>query len=352
MKQNTVIAFIPEFKKFIVASRTGRRLMPSGKKIRRGTIRQYECVLLLLEEYEQSLHDGLRIQLLIKTSLRMLQKEKNYWFRFYRSFSLFMYNHKKYFDQYVSSVFKVIKTFFHFLSIEKALPVGNFHKNFRIPSRTVSPVILTPSQLNFLITNKEFEDSLSISLRRIKDIFVFGCTVALRYQDLLRISSTHIQHTTDTVLLSLHTQKTGSEISIPLPAYAIQIMQRNKKKGSRYLLPGISCTNLNIGIKKLMKKAGWDYYLPKIRYRRGEPIEIRNKKGETYRFYEHISSHTMRRTAITTLLLLGVEENTVRRISGHAAGSKEFYRYVVVIQNYLTAKVKAAHEILVHLGDN
>ena len=51
----------------------------------------------------------------------------------------------------------------------------------------------------------------------------------------------------------------------------------------------------------------------------------------------------MRRTAITTLLLLGVDEISVRRISGHAAGSKEFYRYVVVVQEYMNAKVKEAH---------
>ena len=39
----------------------------------------------------------------------------------------------------------------------------------------------------------------------------------------------------------------------------------------------------------------------------------------------------MRRTAITTLLLIGVDEISVRRISGHAPGSKEFYKYVVMV---------------------
>jgi len=58
----------------------------------------------------------------------------------------------------------------------------------------------------------------------------------------------------------------------------------------------------------------------------------------------------MRRTAITTLLLMGVDESSVRRISGHAPGSKEFYRYVVIIQDYLNASVKQAHYNLIN-GD-
>ena len=43
----------------------------------------------------------------------------------------------------------------------------------------------------------------------------------------------------------------------------------------------------------------------------------------------------MRRTAITTMILLGMPESLVRKISGHAPGSKEFYRYVKYTQNYL-----------------
>ena len=100
-----------------------------------------------------------------------------------------------------------------------------------------------------------------------------------------------------------------------------------------------------------MLKAGWDYPLPKIRHRKGETVEIYNKLGKSYRFCDHITAHTMRRTAITTLLLLGVDEITVRRISGHSAGSKEFYRYVVVVQEYMNASIKMAHQRLLGLSN-
>ena len=351
MKSNSQIMVLAEFKKFITASTTGRRVMPSGKKVRVGTLKQYQCVLHLLEEFETYQTSPLRIQILQRASLRLLQKEKNYWARFFKQFSLFLYKKKNCFDQYVGSVFKIIKTFFHFLAIDKVLPVGEFYKKFRIPAENINPVILTPTQLRFLITNKEFEDSLSISLKKVRDIFVFGCTVALRYQDLMRLRKSNIQYSTEGMYVILHTQKTGSEIRIPLPDYALTIINKYKRKVGQFVLPRLSCTNLNLAIKKLMKKAGWNYSLPKIRHRQGEPVEIKNTLGKTYRFYEHVTAHTMRRTAITTLLLMGVDENSVRRISGHAPGSKEFYRYVVVIQEYLNAKVKEAHIRLLTEGE-
>ena len=42
----------------------------------------------------------------------------------------------------------------------------------------------------------------------------------------------------------------------------------------------------------------------------------------------------MRRTAITTMLCLGMPEHVVRKISGHSPMSKEFFRYVSLAQSY------------------
>ncbi len=75
----------------------------------------------------------------------------------------------------------------------------------------------------------------------------------------------------------------------------------------------------------------------------------RTKKGgnKSWQYYDHLSSHTMRRTAITTLLVLGVPEHVVRKVSGHAPGSKEFYKYVVIAQGFLNDEVQQAHNKLV-----
>ena len=47
------------------------------------------------------------------------------------------------------------------------------------------------------------------------------------------------------------------------------------------------------------------------------------------------SSHMMRRSIITNMLILGTDETVVRKISGHAPGSKEFYRYVDYAQLFI-----------------
>jgi len=52
----------------------------------------------------------------------------------------------------------------------------------------------------------------------------------------------------------------------------------------------------------------------------------------------------MRRTAITTMLSLGMNEQAVRKISGHAPGSKEFYRYVSYAQTLMDSETKSVHE--------
>ncbi|MBL0335904.1 MAG: hypothetical protein IPP73_11570 [Chitinophagaceae bacterium] len=141
------------------------------------------------------------------------------------------------------------------------------------------------------------------------------------------LKKTNLISVNDKIFLCLFTRKTGTEIRLPLPAYAIEIIQRNRSLTGRYLLPRLSCTNLNIQIKRLVKLAGWDNSLPRNISYRGRMKEIKTLTGSSWQFYQHITTHTMRRTAITTLLILGVPENIVRRISGHAPGSREFYKY-------------------------
>jgi len=206
-----------------------------------------------------------------------------------------------------------------------------------------------PQQLNFLITNKEFETSLNPYLKRAKDIFVFGCTTGLRYSDLMSLKKTNIVLSNNQASLVLFTQKTNTEIKIPLPNYLLDIVHKYKRKAGKYILPRLSSTNINLQIKKLVKAAGWNYLFPKHLSRKGDMKEIKTQQGGTWRFYQHITAHTMRRTAITILLVMGVSETMVRKISGHAPGSKEFYKYVGIAQEYLNHEVRNAYKKLVEL---
>jgi hypothetical protein len=44
------------------------------------------------------------------------------------------------------------------------------------------------------------------------------------------------------------------------------------------------------------------------------------------------------------MLRLGLEENLVRKVSGHAPGSKEFYKYVQFSQSFMDEELGKIHQ--------
>ena len=80
-----------------------------------------------------------------------------------------------------------------------------------------------------------------------------------------------------------------------------------------------------------------NFELVKTRERRGKQVVVYKDKEKKIHFQlsDHITTHTMRRTAITNMLTLGMPEHLVRKISGHAPNSKEFFRYVELSQSFI-----------------
>lgn len=97
-----------------------------------------------------------------------------------------------------------------------------------------------------------------------------------------------------------------------------------------------------------MEIYGYTEDVQRSRNKRGIPVPVyKNKKLKNhYRFCELVTTHTMRRTAITSMLSLGMNEQTVRQISGHSANSKEFFRYVSFAQSYLDNEIDMMHQKL------
>jgi integrase len=343
------ISFFEMYDQFIYDSKTGKRLQANGKKISDGTIKNYINTSRLLKNFSERHHFTLRLKKTNFLNQRELLREKNYWKKFYHRFTEYLYKTSGHFDNYVSSIIKNIKTFFSWLNKDQSLNVGEFYKKFHLRNENIPILVLLPEELNFFIYNKEFENSISLSLQKTKDLFVIGCTVALRFCDLLALQKSNIRIINETWYLSTRSKKTGAELIMRLPDYAIEILKKYfKLKNTKQILPKISNTNLNKNIKKLLEKAGFTNPLKKIREKRGQQKEILNDKSSSkaYRMCDLTSTHTMRRTAITTMLSLGVPEQVVRKISGHAPGSKEFYKYVFVSQNYMQLETDKMFEIL------
>lgn len=345
MTKENHLLLLPRFQKFINASRSGRRLTAGKKKISMGTIVQYRCISKLIKEFEEESGTTIRILLLKKQSVFLLNRERKYWSSFFKKFCDFLYKQKLFYDQYVASVLKVLRTFFNYLQKEKHLPLGNFHHQFRIPLSSYAPVVLEPHQLKYLMQNHHFEQSLPKHLKRTKDIFIFGCTVGLRFSDLMKLKKNNIITSMKGMVLQVIMQKTGAIVHLPVPPYLHPIIEKYQRKAGTFILPRLSNVNFNLQVKELICKAGWTFILPKFRHRQGKAIEIKSK-NTSLRFCDQISSHTMRRTAITTLLILGVPEQAVRKISGHAPGSREFYKYISLAEDYVHNHVRDAYDKL------
>src|ERR1043165_6473582 len=260
--------FMRLFEKFIRDSDSGRRLQKSGKRLRKSTIENYRYLQKLLVDFEVKKEFPLSIRSSLRLSKREFATEKKYWKKFYQQFTNYLYNDLGCFDNYVGSNIKMLKTFFNYLRNELGLHIGNFHKSFYVRKEVIPIVVLTPEQLNFLIFDKEFEKSLSDRLKRTKDIFVFGCTVALRVSDLMQLKPQNLEVIGEQYHLKVHSKKTETYTRIKLPDYAVDIIMKYKRK-QKTLLPYITLFNLNKNIRSLMEVAGWTQVCNKTRWKRG-----------------------------------------------------------------------------------
>jgi len=339
---------IPAFEDFIHETSSGKRMKANGEKIKPQSMRNYWCVLNHLKQFEVATKKPLRIRPVQKSDKRIRNVEKNYWTKFYRQFADYLYKQGCY-DNYVGNQFKIIRTFFLHLNRNKLVNTGDFYKSFYVRKEEIPILILEPRQLSFLISNEEFNASMPRHLRRIKDIFVFGCTVGVRFSDLFNIAVRDIEVINQTHYLSIRTIKTGTAVKVKLPPYAVDIVQKyaKRKKSSAKIFNPISLNQFNMNLKHLMELAGWTNHIGKSRNRNGKIKEVIKDNAEEYRFCDLASSHLMRRTAVTTMLILGMPESAVRKISGHAANSAAFYRYVNYVQAYLDQEIDKVHAQLI-----
>lgn len=339
--------FFSLYETFIQDSKRGKRLQPNGKRISKGTITNYTCTQKLLLAFAEKKKFTLRIRPASVLTKIERERERNYWKKFYKRFTDYLYDDCGYFDNYIGQTIKNIKVFFNYLNKDKAMEAGQFHKQFYVRKEEIPIFPLMPEELSYLIYDKELEKGLSSRMKQVKDVFVFGCTVALRISDLLALTKSNIRILNHQYYLSVRSIKTSTDTLIKLPEYAKAIVLKyNKTKGK--LLPSFNKSNLNKYIKRLLEQAGFTHEVLVQRERRGKPVLLKKgqAKNKVYRFCDVASTHTMRRTAITTMLCLGMPEQVVRRISGHAPHTKEFFRYVLWAQIYQDQETEKVFEKL------
>jgi integrase len=341
------LSMISLFENFINDSYKGKRLRINGQRIKCQTVDNYKYVLAMLKEFEVQSGQEIFVRPLKKINKNHLTIENRYWKTFYKKFCAYLYR-RGCCDNYAGFVFKTIRSFFVYLNRDKLILTSDTYKKFYVRKEEIPVITLAPEQLQFLIHDQRLERSLSESMMRTKDLFVFGCSVALRFSDLLSIRFQDIEERGNFHYLCVKTKKTEHTVRIKLPIYALDIVckYRRNKKATSTIFPTISKNQFNKNLKKLFYKAGFNNIVGKSRTANGRKFDVLNSKQAAYSFSELASSHLMRRTAITTMLLLGMAEIAVKKVSGHSLNSKAFYRYVNYVQAYLDHEIDKFHSQL------
>lgn len=336
---------LPLFSQFIKDSTSGKRLKKNGEKINPKTIDNYVYIFKNLTQFSINTSFDLRVVDCNKLNKRELLVEKKYWKKFYKNYTEYLYK-KGCFDNYVGANIKCIRIFFSYLKKDKDIMTGDFHKEFYVRKQELPVLVLSPEQLKFLIHDKAFESQLTITQRKIKDIFVFGCTTGLRYSDIFLITNKNLEQSGEDWYLNVTSKKTKTNTSVKLPSYAVEIISKHQSKSARKtLFTKTDLSNFNRILKIIGEKAGWTKEVEISREQQGVAQKVNYAKEKT-RFCDNMSSHMMRRTAITTLLILGMPEHLVRKISGHSHGSTSFNRYVHHAQAYIDKEIDKVHSKL------
>ena len=340
-----ITALVPLFTQFIKDSETGKRVKKNGERIKTDSIANYRYVFQNLIRFSEKAKFELRICDASKLDKREYKSEKAYWKKFYKKFTEFLYSSGCH-DNYVGANVKVLRTFFNYLKNDRDFATGDFQRLFYVRKEEIDILVLSTSQLRFLIHDQDFHTSLPDSLQRVKDIFVFGCTTGLRYSDIFSLTTKNFEKDGNVWYLKIRSQKTKTFSLTKLPDYAVKIFEKyQSSKASEPVFKNISLFNFNKKLKELGEKAGFTAPIEVSREKQGKVSKLPKQKSAP-RFCDKMSSHMMRRTAITTLLTLGMPEHLVRKVSGHTNASKSFNRYVHYAQSYVDREIEKVYKAL------
>jgi site-specific recombinase XerD len=331
------------YAQYIKDTLNGKRTKPNGERIRPQTVDNYRYAFGLLTAFSTQYEFPLRIREYQRLSKREKVSEAGYWKKFTLKFTHFLFNDRKVFDNYAGAVFRQVKAFFKYVNNDKLIDTGPYYKQFKVLKEEVPVTALTQEHLIKLIYDKDFEASLPENLKLTKDMFVFGCTVALRFSDLMALAPANFELANGEWYMKSLSKKTKTYVSVKLPAYAVEIMHKYRSSRKKFLFDRISLLNYNKHIKLIGEKMGLTQPVRKARSRRGMVQDVK-REGQLPRFCDLMSSHMMRRTAITNMLTLGMPEMLVKHVSGHAGDSKSFHRYVSYSQVYVNTELDKVYD--------
>jgi integrase len=197
-------------------------------------------------------------------------------------------------------------------------------KYFVTPREESDSVYLTETEILKLY---RYDLSKKKSLEQVRDLFVFGCFVGLRFSDYSDIKPENIVQIDGEYFIKVKAKKTSEEVIIPTNPIILEIFKKYDDMPNN-LPKSISNQKFNKYIKDVLKDAGFE--------------ELgRLSKNMVLPLYECVSSHTARRSFATNYYLQGFPTIDLMKITGHKS-EKNFLKYIRV-SKLDSAKRLSAH---------
>ena len=197
------------------------------------------------------------------------------------------------------------------------------HKKFAFNEEETDHVYLTEAELTKLyklnISNKKLEE--------VRDLFIFGAWVGLRFSDFSNIKKENIIQIEGDYFIKMITQKTKELVIIPCNPVVMEIFEKYADRPNR-LPKTISNQKFNDYIKDVCKLAGFN-----------EKGRVSSRPKDI--LADLVSSHTARRSFATNYYLQGFPTLDLMKITGHKT-ERSFLKYIRV-SKLDTAKRLSAH---------
>ncbi len=323
------LTFIECFEKFVADSKSGARANDKGVKLSVNTVKSYQSVLSNLYKF-QKMH-----------SLDWDQIDDS----FYHKLCDYYWTTLDCYDNHTGKAVKIITTCLNWAYDSGLIPVAVNTKKWKVWKEDIEILVLYPDEIK-LLHKMPTEDQ---KVERTKDTFLMGVFTCLRVENLLGLTEKDLQVLNGEYFIHTIVQKTRKPIRIKLNPVAVAIIEKYRHQ-YRTLLPAITSVKFNENLKDMAK--AFKKHLDQLKEQGQLDIignnwhtdvkRVRTKKGQHhYEFVKpekFISSHCMRRSGITSFLMLGMTPLEVQEISGHASNSKDFSKYVKLAKQVVEQK--------------
>lgn len=231
---------------------------------------------------------------------------------FYYSFVSFL-KKKKLGQNAVAKYIQTIKVFMaEAIDMEYTTNLSWKHRKFAATRIETDAVYLSEKEL---IDLYKFDFSDNTRLEQVRDLFIFGSFVGLRFSDHSNVKPESIVKIENEDFIKVITQKTKELVYIPCNPVVMDIFRKYEKSPNR-LPKTISNQKFNDYIKEACKEAG---LTEKGRLSTDPNSEL----------WACVSSHSCRRSFCTNLYLEGFPTIDLMKISGHRT-EKAFLSYIKV----------------------